>query len=224
MQRVDSVPRRRCFRGRKGPIERRGVALLDACALMAEHQSGVGKEKAPMRGKTVLLALLLSLSVAWGVQAGDSPKIRPPETNDIVVTSAAGSGSGTLRDAVERATPGTTITFDPAVFSPDDPTTIFKGPEPLPFITRGELTIDASDAGVSLDGSSLPVDADGIVITSDGNVIKGLHIVRRGGPTAKWRCHPPDSAGCGWVGDSGTPPSLPCPVGRARADADTRGV
>jgi parallel beta-helix repeat protein len=92
------------------------------------------------------------------------------------VTSPMDSGPGTLRRCLEEATTGQTITFDPSVFPPTAPVTIPLS-SPLPFIAQSNITIDASDAGVILDGSWYG-DNSGLVITSDGNTIKGLQIMR----------------------------------------------
>jgi len=43
----------------------------------------------------------------------------------IIVTSTTDSGPGTLRQALLDTQSGDTITFDPAVFPPDKPATIF---------------------------------------------------------------------------------------------------
>ncbi len=101
---------------------------------------------------------------------------------NIVVTSAEDSGPGTLRQALQDAQTGDIITFDPAVFPPDRPTTIFLQGEgisiALPELTQGHLTVDASDAGVILDGSKTRGDwVNCLGIRSDGNVIRGLQIV-----------------------------------------------
>jgi hypothetical protein len=67
--------------------------------------------------------------------------------------------------------------FDPSVFPPKAPETIGLTSRP-PQITQGQPTIDASDAGVILDGSQLPKDTriSGLEIVSDGNTVRGLHI------------------------------------------------
>ena len=92
-----------------------------------------------------------------------------------LVTSTADSGSGTLRQCLTDAQTGSTIQFDPIVFPPANPATIY--PEsPLPEITQGNLTIDASNAGVILDGSHLSTDANGLFIRSDNNLVMGLQI------------------------------------------------
>lgn len=102
-----------------------------------------------------------------------------PRGRTIVVTSTADSGPGTLRQALLDAQRGDTITFDPTVFSPNAPATIYVTSS-LPNITQGNLTIDGSNAGVILDGSSIPSIGDlisGLEINSDGNIIQGLQIV-----------------------------------------------
>ncbi len=101
----------------------------------------------------------------------------------LTVTITADSGPGTLRWALENAHSGDTITFDPAVFPPTNPAVI-KLSNPLPTIdgkgtpnlTLGGLTIDASNAGVILDGCDTPPGTTGLKIFLDGNVIKGLQI------------------------------------------------
>lgn len=88
------------------------------------------------------------------------------------------SGSGTLRQALLDAQKGDTITFDPAVFPPNAPEKI-NVTSGLPQISQGHLTIEASDAGVILDGSQLPRDTwiPGLEIVSDGNTIRGLQVI-----------------------------------------------
>ena len=95
--------------------------------------------------------------------------VRAGET--LTVTSMDNDGPGTLRQALEDALPGDTITFDPTVFPPDAPETLaWQGG--LPALDDGYVTLDASNAGVFLDGSES--DWSGLQVTSDGNVIRGL--------------------------------------------------
>jgi hypothetical protein len=105
-----------------------------------------------------------------------SAPAREPET--IVVTSTADSGAGTLRQALEEAYRGYTITFHSTVFPPTAPVTISVA-SALPLIDQGNLTIDGSNAGVILDGSTIPTDTwvFGLEMTSDGNTVQGLQIV-----------------------------------------------
>ncbi len=100
---------------------------------------------------------------------------RPRIAGSCVVTSTADGGAGTLRWCLENAESGTTITFEPSVFPAASPVSITLE-SPLPTILQGNITIDGSDAGVILDGSGQP-DGGGLVIMSDGNVVRGLQIL-----------------------------------------------
>jgi len=101
---------------------------------------------------------------------------------EIVVTSTADSGTGTLRWALQTARSGDVITFDPAVFHPDAPVPIHLR-SCLPSIWQGRITVDASEAGVILDGQALPPDdAWGVEISSNGNAIYGLQVINVPGP------------------------------------------
>jgi len=97
-----------------------------------------------------------------------------------LVSSSGDSGPGTLRDCLERAVAGNTITFDPALFLPGSPVSITLA-SGLPAITQGNLTIDGSTAGVIVDGSAAGSGVDGLVITSDSNAIKGMQILNFSG-------------------------------------------
>jgi hypothetical protein len=100
----------------------------------------------------------------------------------IVVSSADDSGEGTLRQAILDANSGNTITFDPKVFPPGNPTTILLA-SGLPIIQEGFITLDASNTGVILDGSQAGGDwTPGIEVNSKYNVIKGLQVVHFSGP------------------------------------------
>ena len=99
-----------------------------------------------------------------------------PQGETIIVTSSADSGPGTLRQALLDAQNGDTITFDAAVFPPAGPVTISVTSE-VPLINQGNLTIDASDAGVILDGSNVPgAWVSGLQIVSGGNTIRGFQV------------------------------------------------
>ncbi len=102
-----------------------------------------------------------------------------PLEGDIIVTSTKDSGEGTLRRALQEARPGDVITFDPWVFPPNDPATIYVESN-LPPIYQGNITIDASNAGVILDGSRAKEKdnfLEGLWIESPDNVVMGLQIV-----------------------------------------------
>ncbi|MGD2205967.1 MAG: right-handed parallel beta-helix repeat-containing protein [Anaerolineae bacterium] len=97
----------------------------------------------------------------------------------LTVTSTADSGPGTLRQAMDDAVSGDTITFDTSVFPPGSPATIYVTSQ-LPGLA-GNVTVDASNAGVIVDGSGTPPGDDAFFITSNGNTIQGLQIVYFGG-------------------------------------------
>jgi parallel beta-helix repeat protein len=93
-----------------------------------------------------------------------------------VVTSTADNGPGTFRWHLENAVSDDTIVFDDSIFPPASPATITLDTQ-LPDLSQGGLTIDASSAGVVLDGSGLAEGSEGLSITSDGNVVRGLQIL-----------------------------------------------
>jgi len=89
------------------------------------------------------------------------------------VTITDDSGEGSLRQCLLDAEAGDIITFDPNVF----PTTITITSGPLPYIDKGNITVDGSGAGVIIDGSQLITDwYDGFRITSNNNTIMSLAI------------------------------------------------
>ncbi|MCX6137105.1 MAG: FG-GAP-like repeat-containing protein [Ignavibacteriales bacterium] len=94
----------------------------------------------------------------------------------LSVNSRADSGPGTLRQALLDAASGNIIIFDTTAFPSSNPATIALTSRELPVMTRGNITIDASAAGVILDGSSL-TSGCGITISSSYNVVKGLQII-----------------------------------------------
>jgi parallel beta-helix repeat protein len=137
-----------------------------------------------------LFTTLLAFAVLGGCRANPPPTVAPSSPAPIqstvspaspgktlLVTSTADSGPGSLRQALGDAQPGDTITFDPDVFPPDRPTSIALVGE-LPWITQGSLTIDASNAGVILDGSGIGGEwTGGVIIDSEANKIWGLQII-----------------------------------------------
>ena len=100
-----------------------------------------------------------------------------PQGITITVTSISDNGPGSLRQALLDAQPYDTITFAPTVFPPDAPATIYVSSE-LPHITISNLTLDASNAGVILDGSQVPGEwvAGLQIVSSEVNTIMGLQI------------------------------------------------
>ncbi len=135
-----------------------------------------------------ILGILPALGVRHEVEAASSPE-RPaaPAAQQVsgrtmIVTSYADAGPGTFRQALLDAQSGDTIHFDPLAFPPDRPTVITVLSN-LPELTQGQVTIDASNAGVILDGSQLPREEHGagLVIRSSGNIIRGLQVLHFSG-------------------------------------------
>jgi hypothetical protein len=109
------------------------------------------------------------------------------QSSSCVVTSAADSGSGTMRSCMANAARGTVITFEPTVFPGSSPTTIHLV-SALPGLGSGNLTIDASNAGVIVDGRAIEGQPPGLLyIGSDGNVVRGLQVL--GSPTHGFVIH-----------------------------------
>jgi hypothetical protein len=111
-----------------------------------------------------------------------TPTPRPtPQGKTIIVTNIEDTGSGTLREALIVASPGDIITFDPSVFPVDDPQIVYLQ-SPLPGIVQGYVTVDASMAGVVLDGGNIPGDWESAIqVFSNNNIIRGLTILNLSG-------------------------------------------
>src|SRR4030042_4091931 len=114
----------------------------------------------------------------------ESPAEPLPLPDEIlIVTSTADSGPGSLRQVLEEAQSGFTIIFDLAVFPPSSPDTISVFTD-LPGININNLRLDASNAGVILDGSQIAGDWNaGLQITgAEGVTIMGFQITNFPGP------------------------------------------
>ncbi len=99
-----------------------------------------------------------------------------PAGRTLTVTQANDTKVGSLYYALAIAQQHDTITFNPTIFPPDNPTTIFLESD-LPRIWQGYITVDASNAGVILDGSNLSDDTFGLILSSNYNKIMGLQII-----------------------------------------------
>jgi hypothetical protein len=137
----------------------------------------------PSPSPTVTAAFVPTTATLGLTNVPPPPTLTPrPKGKNIIVTSTEDNGSGTLRQALQDAQTGDTITFDLGVYSPENPTVI-KILSPLPAISQGNVTIDASDAGVILDGNQAGGDwTAGIEIDSESNIIQGLQVVHFTGP------------------------------------------
>ncbi|NLE75634.1 MAG: hypothetical protein GX605_02630 [Chloroflexi bacterium] len=92
-----------------------------------------------------------------------------------MVTSPADSGVGSLRAALQAAQSGDRIVFDLAAFPPGSPASIVVR-SALPALGAGSVILDASGAGVRLDGSQASAGTSGLALTSAGNTVRGLEI------------------------------------------------
>jgi hypothetical protein len=100
------------------------------------------------------------------------------------VTTTADSAMGlpavpdSLRDCLERVVPGDTITFDPVVFDlvNSEASTTIDVTHELPAMDDGNVTIDASNRRVTVNGSGAN-SASGLVIASSDNEVMGLTLV-----------------------------------------------
>jgi hypothetical protein len=125
----------------------------------------------------VFILGLLHAGGAAGLVPGDTlPPGIPAAAASWTVYSTANGGSGSLREALEGAGNGDLITFDAGVFPPGSPASIYLV-NALPELNQGNITLDASGAGVVLDGSGIPGDAVGLRIASQGNTVRGLQIL-----------------------------------------------
>jgi hypothetical protein len=139
-----------------------------------------------------VLALILAACTPKAVSqpataVEDSPAEEPPPATStispFIVTTTADSGLGSFRQALQDARYGDVIQFDPAVFPPDNPATIYLESE-LPHLNVGNVTLDARTAGVILDGSGITGDwvAGLQIVGSSDNIIQGLVIRGFPGP------------------------------------------
>jgi titin len=114
------------------------------------------------------------------VPSEDSRSTPPPDggviiQSDCTVASTADSGPVSLRACLESAQIGDAIDFDPGVFPPTSPATITLL-SALPLVITDDLTIDAINAGVILDGSGLSDTAGLFIGGASGVKIQGLQI------------------------------------------------
>ncbi|HOJ00173.1 MAG TPA: hypothetical protein PLL88_01025 [Anaerolineaceae bacterium] len=104
----------------------------------------------------------------------ENQKTSLQSSSTCTVTTTADDGSGSLRECISNLREGMTITFDTQIFSPSKPATI-QPLSPLPAIEQSTFTIDASNAGVILDGSQLE-SGNGLEWYSSNSMVMGLQI------------------------------------------------
>jgi branched-chain amino acid transport system substrate-binding protein len=133
------------------------------------------KNKARVISILIMLSMVLS---ACGKSQNEvsTVTVKPtegPVYEKGVVYTAEDEGPGSFRETVQEAQPGDVITFDEDTFPVNNPTVI---PILLPIeLNQGDITIDASNAGVILDGQNSA--ETGIIIESSDNNIYGLKFV-----------------------------------------------
>jgi len=96
-------------------------------------------------------------------------------SNTCTVTTTEDDGVGSLRECLSHIKQGSTITFDAQVFPASNPSTIFSLSQ-LPEVSVDGITIDASNAGVILDGSQQD-SGMGLQIYGSNSKIMGLQII-----------------------------------------------
>jgi hypothetical protein len=152
-------------------MKRSTMFFVTLLTLAATVMNGCAPSPTPIATPEIP-TLTLTLPPATAV-----PPTPVPHARTLQVTSTADSGPGTLRQALLEAQNGDTITFDPTIFPPDHPVSIAVTSE-LPWLSQGDVTIDASNAGVILDGSMAGGEwTPGINIDSEGNRIQSLQII-----------------------------------------------
>lgn len=94
-----------------------------------------------------------------------------------VVENVAPTGAGSLNLALNRARTGHTVRFDPAVFDlgNSDAATVINLDAQLPDLDDGNVTIDAVNRRVTVNGSGAG-NSSGLRISSSGNTVRGLSI------------------------------------------------
>lgn len=93
----------------------------------------------------------------------------------LTVTNTKSSGKGSLAWCLDHIMEGGCILFDTKVFTPAKPAVIYLS-DTIRLDRVNNITLDASNAGVIIDGRNLQQNSNGIDIASSGNVIKGFRM------------------------------------------------
>ena len=96
-----------------------------------------------------------------------------PAARQVTVTSTSDSGTGSFRQALNGSAAGDVITFDLSRFPPGNPAVI-RPQSQLPCLRN--VTVDASNAGVVIDGGDITAFANGIEMCG-GAVVMGLQVI-----------------------------------------------
>jgi hypothetical protein len=144
------------------------------------------------RALVVAIAFLTPVFISEGWLPIPVPVSAAGLTIEVTSTADASPAGGplcpdatrcTLRKAIETVNADATldpytVTFSHVAFSKAAPGTIVVGNAVLPSITRANVTLDASDAGVRIvsGSTSLTTNQNGLVLAGDSTVIRGLAI------------------------------------------------
>lgn len=135
----------------------------------------------PLVGSASSAILTVNSPADPGVVGDDALTLR--EAMQLAIGDLALSSLSPAEIAQVSGTPGIasadTVRFDPDVFPPDSPTTIVISGTvgTLPALSTNDDSLDASDAGVIVDGSNLPGSENGFTVASQRNTIRGFQII-----------------------------------------------
>ena len=148
--------------------------------MSAPYNRKLGDRPIFMASLIIVLTLFIFVTTLSAAQPAVQGSLPGPAATaaTCTVNSTADSGAGALRQCLLDVASGETIIFDPAVFLPASPATIALTSGQLPDLDDGTVTIDASNAGVILDGSAAPPGTPGLRLNSSGNRVMGLQILR----------------------------------------------
>lgn len=152
------------------------IYVADSFAGLLVYARGIPGQQAATKTTNYPVSVTNYFTKGPGTDAPTFPEGIKKETSSVTCTisSSEDSGAGTLRECLSSAIPGETILFDAKVFTPQKPVTIHLQ-SALPELTVGSLTLDASNAGVILDGQH-QVQA-GLTVSSSYNTIMGIQFV-----------------------------------------------
>ena len=125
-----------------------------------------------------------------GVAAASPLSILVTPASDTIASPACPDASRcTLRKAIETANvdvtaSAVTITFNTTVFPSATPTTVSIATTPLPPVTRADLAIDGSGAGVRILSAAAGA-PDGLVLSGARSRVSGISIARFAGTCLK---------------------------------------
>jgi len=125
-----------------------------------------------------------------GVAAASPLSILVTSASDTIASPACPDASRcTLRKAIETANvdvtaSAVTITFNTTVFPSATPTTVSIATTPLPPVTRADLAIDGSGAGVRILSAAAGA-PDGLVLSGARSRVSGISIARFAGTCLK---------------------------------------